>query len=196
MTVCDGPVCICGLSDDRCVCGCVVPEAAPIADFLPSAAKAAAMAVELPPPPAEPTVGPPVKRTAFSSRYELQRGELREIDSEAQLEAVAAQEIAMQRKRKRWKPPAPEDLYTGPRRDGQPRAAHLPDHRRGPGPGHGRGRGALAPDGPRARTHGRRRDGHGKQRVIRGRVHRLHPGTLEATSADRRRDPSGCSPSC
>ena len=29
MTVCDGPVCICGLSDDRCVCGCVVPEAAP-----------------------------------------------------------------------------------------------------------------------------------------------------------------------
>lgn len=110
MTVCDGPVCICGLSDDRCVCGCVVPEAAPIADFLPSAAKAAAMAVELPPPPAEPTVGPPVKRTAFSSRYELQRGELREIDSEAQLEAVAAQEIAMQRKRKRWKPPAPEDL--------------------------------------------------------------------------------------
>ncbi|EOD40782.1 hypothetical protein EMIHUDRAFT_260038, partial [Emiliania huxleyi CCMP1516] len=110
MTVCDGPVCICGLSDDRCVCGCVVPEAAPIADFLPSAAKAAAMAVELPPPPAEPTVGPPVKRTAFSSRYELQRGELREIDSEAQLEAVAAEEIAMQRKRKRWKPPAPEDL--------------------------------------------------------------------------------------
>jgi hypothetical protein len=52
----------------------------------------------------------PLKRSLYSSRFELQRGELAPIDSEAQLQAAISMEQARMRKRSKWTPPSPDDL--------------------------------------------------------------------------------------
>jgi len=110
--------CICGGA--HCVCGCYIPEAAPEA-VIRAPPKAAApeepeAALTSPPDAAEgSTLEPaaaikPLARTGFSHRYDVQRGELADIDSEAQLASLIEMEAALVRSKKKWTPPTPDDL--------------------------------------------------------------------------------------
>jgi ankyrin repeat protein len=111
------PSCICGRPGHRCVCGCIVPEAAPEAVLAGRCARTASAPEVLPvlenyaeAPAAAAAPPKPRTRIHYSSRFELQSGELAPIDSEAQLQAALVMEAARLRKGTKWKSPTPDDL--------------------------------------------------------------------------------------